>query len=49
MRDGDRFTEIRKSDFPEGFPASALITMSGFGRNPGLMVEIQAIAVVDHE
>ncbi|HKA46253.1 MAG TPA: Rid family hydrolase [Burkholderiales bacterium] len=42
---GDRFVEIRKETFKECFPASALITVSGFAR-PGLMVEVQGIAVV---
>src|SRR5262245_39128492 len=42
---GDRFVEIRKEIFKECFPASALITVSGFAR-PGLMVEVQGIAVV---
>ncbi|MGQ7793161.1 RidA family protein [Faunimonas sp. B44] len=43
-RHGDRFVEIRKSYFPDGFPASALITVTGFAR-PEAMLEIQAIAV----
>ena len=41
----DRFTEIRKEIFKECFPASALITVSGFAR-PGLLLEIQGMAVV---
>jgi len=44
-RFGDRFVELRKAYFPEGFPASALITVSGFA-HPDMMVEIQGIAVV---
>lgn len=44
-RHGDRFTEIRKQYFPNGFPASALITCAGFAR-PEMMVEIQPIAVI---
>ena len=44
-RHGDRFVEIRKEYFPEGFPASALITVAGFAR-PDMMVEIQGVAVV---
>jgi len=45
-RYGDRFIEIRKEFFPEAqYPASALITVSGFAR-PSMMVEIQAVAVV---
>jgi len=45
-RHGDRFTEIRREYFPDGFPASALITVAGFAQ-PEMMVEIQGIAVVD--
>ena len=45
-RYGDQFTELRKQYFPDGFPASALITVSGFAQ-PAMMVEIQGIAVVD--
>lgn len=45
VRHGDRFVDIRKEYFMDGFPASALITVSGFAR-PEMMVEIQAIAVV---
>ena len=48
VRHGDRFVEIRKELFPEGFPGSALITVAGFA-NPDMMVEIQAIAVVGEE
>ncbi len=44
-RHGDRFTEIRRDYFPQGFPASALITVKGFAQ-PEMMVEIQGIAVV---
>jgi 2-iminobutanoate/2-iminopropanoate deaminase len=42
---GDRFVAIRKETFKECFPASALITVTGFAR-PGLLVEVQGIAVV---
>jgi 2-iminobutanoate/2-iminopropanoate deaminase len=42
---GDRFVEIRKEIFRENFPASALITVSGFAR-PGILIEIQGIAVI---
>ncbi|MCC7485186.1 MAG: RidA family protein [Burkholderiales bacterium] len=41
---GDRFTELRKETFGENFPASALITVSGFAR-PGILIEIQGVAV----
>jgi 2-iminobutanoate/2-iminopropanoate deaminase len=45
-RYGDRFTEMRKDYFPDGnYPGSALITVAGFAQ-PEMMVEIQAIAVV---
>lgn len=45
-RYGDRFTQIRKEQFPDGnFPASAMITVAGFAQ-PEMMVEIQAVAVV---
>jgi len=45
VRHGDRFTEIRKEVLRECFPASALITVTGFAR-PGVLIEIQGIAVV---
>ena len=45
-RHGDEFTEIRKEYFPDGFPASAMITCAGFAQ-PEMMVEIQGIAVID--
>ena len=45
-RYGDRFVQIRKEMFPDGrFPCSALLTISGFAR-PGILIEIQAVAVV---
>ena len=47
VRHGDRFVEIRREYFSEGnFPGSALLTVAGFG-HPDMMVEIQAIAVID--
>jgi 2-iminobutanoate/2-iminopropanoate deaminase len=45
VRLGDRFVALRKETFKECFPASALITVTGFAA-PGVMVEIQGIAVV---
>jgi enamine deaminase RidA (YjgF/YER057c/UK114 family) len=42
---GDRFVKIRQEVFKECFPASALITATGFAR-PGLLVEVQGIAVI---
>lgn len=45
-RFGDRFVELRKDYFPDGFPASALITVAGFAQ-PDMMVEIQGVAVIE--
>lgn len=45
-RYGDRFTELRREIFGDNFPASALITVTGLAR-PGMVVEVQGIAVVD--
>ena len=45
-RHGDRFIELRRSMFPDGnYPASALITVSNFAR-PGIVLEIQGVAVI---
>jgi enamine deaminase RidA (YjgF/YER057c/UK114 family) len=45
-RDGDRFVQIRAECFPDGrYPASALITVSNLAR-PGLVIEIQGVAVI---
>jgi 2-iminobutanoate/2-iminopropanoate deaminase len=45
-RYGDRFVTLRKEFFPDGkFPCSALLTISSLAR-PGMMVEIQGIAVL---
>lgn len=45
-RNGDRFIELRRPMFPDGkYPASALITVSNFAR-PGILIEIQGIAVL---
>jgi len=47
VRLGTPFTEMRREIFPDGkYPASALITVSGFAR-PGIVIEIQGIAVLD--
>jgi 2-iminobutanoate/2-iminopropanoate deaminase len=44
---GTRFTEMRREMFSDGkYPASALITVSSFAR-PGIVIEIQGIAVID--
>jgi 2-iminobutanoate/2-iminopropanoate deaminase len=47
-RYGNQFTEIRGEYFPDGFPASAMITCAGFAQ-PEMMVEIQGIAVIDDD
>ena len=45
-RHGDTFVKLRGEIFTDGrFPASALITVSHFAR-PGILIEIQGIAVV---
>jgi 2-iminobutanoate/2-iminopropanoate deaminase len=44
-RYGDRFTQLRREIFGDGFPASALITVAGLAR-PELLVEIQGVAVI---
>ena len=47
MANGTRFTQLRKEFFQEGrYPASALIGIKELAR-PDMMIEIQAIAVVD--
>lgn len=47
MANGTRFTQLRREFFKEGrYPASALIGIKELAR-PEMMVEIQAIAVVD--
>jgi enamine deaminase RidA (YjgF/YER057c/UK114 family) len=47
MAKGTRFTQLRKEFFQEGrYPASALIGIKELAR-PEMMIEIQAIAVVD--
>ena len=44
---GTRFTEMRRESFTDGkYPASALITVSSFAR-PGIVIEIQGVAVLD--
>jgi enamine deaminase RidA (YjgF/YER057c/UK114 family) len=45
-RYGDEFVKVRGQTFKDGrFPASALITVTGFSR-PGIVIEIQGVAVV---
>ena len=45
-RFGDQFVKLRGQIFRNGrFPASALITVSNFAR-PGIVIEIQGVAVV---
>ena len=47
MGNGTRFTQLRKKFFQEGrYPASALIGIKELAR-PEMMIEIQAIAVLD--
>ena len=47
MANGTRFTQLRKEFFQEGrYPASALIGIKELAR-PEMMIEVQAIAVVD--
>lgn len=47
MANGTRFTQLRKEFFQEGrYPASALIGIKELAR-PEMLVEIQAIAVLD--
>jgi 2-iminobutanoate/2-iminopropanoate deaminase len=47
MANGTRFTQLRKEFFQEGrYPASALIGIKELAR-PEMMIEIQAIAVLD--
>lgn len=47
MAKGTRFTELRKEFFQDGrYPASALIGIKELAR-PEMMIEIQAIAVLD--
>ena len=47
MANGTRFTQLRKEFFKENhYPASALIGIKELAR-PEMMVEIQAIAVID--
>ena len=47
MKNGDRFTELRRDYFKEGcYPGSALIGIKELAR-PEMMIEIQAIAVID--
>jgi 2-iminobutanoate/2-iminopropanoate deaminase len=45
-RYGDQFVKLRREMFPDGkFPGSALITVSGLAQ-PGMLVEIQGVAVI---
>ena len=48
-RHGDRFIELRREMFPDGkYPASALITVSNFAQ-PGILIEIQGVAVIEEK
>lgn len=45
-RNGDQLVKLRQEFFPDGkFPASTLITVSDFAQ-PGMLIEIQGVAVV---
>jgi 2-iminobutanoate/2-iminopropanoate deaminase len=47
MANGTRFTQLRRQFFKQGqYPASALIGIKALAR-PEMMVEIQAVAVID--
>ena len=42
----DLQVQIRREHFPDGrYPCSALLTISGFAR-PGIVIEIQGVAVI---
>lgn len=46
---GPRFVQLRQGLFPDGkYPAAALITVSGFA-TPGILLEIQGVAVIDQK
>ena len=45
-RHGERLVELRKEFFPAGkYPGTTMLTVAGFAR-PGILVEIQGIAVL---
>ncbi len=45
-RNGDQLVKLRQEFFPDGkYPASTMITVSDFAQ-PGMMIEIEGIAVV---
>jgi 2-iminobutanoate/2-iminopropanoate deaminase len=46
QEDGDDFVKTRSEFFKSNFPASMLITAKDFA-NPQILVEIQAVAVID--
>jgi 2-iminobutanoate/2-iminopropanoate deaminase len=45
-RHGDRFVELRREYYTDDFPASTLVTVTGFAK-PEMMVEITPVAVVE--
>lgn len=47
-RYGNEFVELRKAYFPDGYPASTLITVAGFAR-PEMLLEVTCTAVLDDE
>jgi 2-iminobutanoate/2-iminopropanoate deaminase len=45
-RNGDQLVKLRQEFFPDGkYPASTMITVSNFAQ-PGMMIEIEGVAVV---
>lgn len=47
-RYGNEFVELRKAYFPDGYPASTLITVAGFAR-PEMLLEVTVTAVLGDE
>ncbi len=47
-RYGNEFVEIRKEYFPDGYPASTLITVAGFAR-PEMLLEVTCTAILGDE
>ncbi len=47
-RYGTEFVELRKAYFPDGYPASTLITVAAFAR-PEMLVEVTVTAVLGDE
>ena len=47
-RYGNELVEIRKEYFPDGYPASTLITVAGFAR-PEMLLEVTCTAILGDE